>query len=162
MKIKSFFNLGLVIILILITSISSIYSQEQNNDSTVSAKPFKFTRIYSDSSGDSHFSSEEMAFRSIKFSPQLPPVSVTKQNMTSNVVIISAPAGGKADWHFVPRKQFNIMLFGRIEIEVSDGEVRQFSPGSLIMGEDIKGKGHITRVLSNSDVYFAVITLTKN
>jgi quercetin dioxygenase-like cupin family protein len=154
-------NLGFVIILILISSISSTYCQGQSNNSTVTAKPFKFTRIYSDSTGASHFSSEEMVFSLVKFSPQLPPVSVTKPNSTANMVVISAPAGGKADWHCIPHRQFNIMLSGEIEIEVSDGEVRRFGQGSLILGEDTKGKGHITRVLSDNDVYFAVITLTK-
>ncbi len=162
MKINFSYNLSLVIILILISSASTIYGQEQNNDSNVTAKPFKFTRIYSDSSGNTHFNSEEMSFRSIKFSPQLPSVSVTKPNGTNNMVVITAPTGGKADWHCVPREQFNIILSGEVEIEVSDGEVRRFGPGSLILGEDTKGKGHITRVLSNSDVCFAVITLTIN
>jgi len=54
------------------------------------------------------------------------------------------------------------MLSGNIEIEVSDGEVRKFGTGSLILGEDTIGGGHITRVLSISYVYFAVLTLKTN
>jgi quercetin dioxygenase-like cupin family protein len=38
-------------------------------------------------------------------------------------------------------------LSGEIEAEVSDGEVRRFGPGAVILLEDTSGPGHITRVV---------------
>ena len=118
-----------------------------------------YTRIYSDSTEQSHFSTELKLFSLVEFSPLLPPVSVSESIDTSDIVIISAPAQGVADWHPVPRRQINIILTGEVEIEVSDGEKRRFGPGSLILGEDTEGVGHITRVISDVDAYFAVISL---
>lgn len=123
------------------------------------ADAMHYTRIYSDSNGQSHFSTELKLFSLVEFSPLLPPVSVSESITTSDIVILSAPAQGVADWHPVPRRQINIILIGEVEIEVSDGKIRSFGPGSLILGEDTEGIGHITRVISDVDAYFAVISL---
>jgi hypothetical protein len=37
------------------------------------------------------------------------------------------------------------MLKGTTEIEASDGEVRRFAPGEVLMVADTTGKGHRTR-----------------
>lgn len=158
MKIALFRNL----FVILAASISSVYSQVEKDDAMSSTQPFVFTRIYVDSAGTSHFSDEEMAFETKKFNSELPPVSIAKPNATSHMVVITAPSGGKADWHTVPQRQYNVIFSGEVEIEVSDGETRRFGPGSLILGEDTTGKGHITRVVGDSDVYFAVISLASD
>lgn len=107
----------------------------------------------------SHFSDEDMPFTLVNFSPHLPPVSAANPIPATTLVVLSAPAFGTADWHPVPRKQFNLVLRGEVEVEVSDGEVRRFGPGSLILGEDTEGKGHLTRVVGEGDVYFAVVSL---
>jgi hypothetical protein len=44
-----------------------------------------------------------------------------------------------------PRRQFIVHVEGEVEVEVSDGEVRRFSPGSVVLVEDTHGTGHITR-----------------
>jgi hypothetical protein len=36
-------------------------------------------------------------------------------------------------------------LRGTFSVEVSDGEVREFPPGSVVLVEDTTGKGHTTR-----------------
>lgn len=135
-------------------------SQAQEQDTTgEAADPMTYVRIYADAEGNSHFSSEQMSFSLVDFSPDLPPVSAASRMNATNLVVLSAAAGGVADWHPVPRRQVNIMLAGEVEIEVSDGEVRRFGPGSFILGEDTAGTGHITRVVSDVDTYFAVVAL---
>jgi hypothetical protein len=42
---------------------------------------------------------------------------------------------------------------------VSDGEVRQIGPGSIVLVEDRTGKGHISRVTGETDVLSAVVQL---
>jgi|SRR6266545_3857227 len=39
-----------------------------------------------------------------------------------------------------------LQLSGEIEVAVSDGETRVFGAGTVILGEDVSGKGHVTRV----------------
>jgi hypothetical protein len=47
--------------------------------------------------------------------------------------------------HVAPRRQFIVHLAGESEVEVSDGEVRRFGPGSVLLVEDVTGSGHTTR-----------------
>ena len=51
------------------------------------------------------------------------------------------------------------MLEGAIEIEVADGEIRRFSIGDIILLEDVSGKGHDTRVVSEEPALFAIVVL---
>jgi hypothetical protein len=39
------------------------------------------------------------------------------------------------------------VLSGTLEVETTEGEVRRWGQGSLLMADDTKGKGHRTRVL---------------
>lgn len=36
---------------------------------------------------------------------------------------------------------------GQLEVETSDGEARRFSPGDLLLLDDVGGRGHSTRVV---------------
>ena len=49
--------------------------------------------------------------------------------------------------HVAPNRQIVVLLTGRLEVEVSDGEKRQWGPGGMFMADDTSGKGHRTRVL---------------
>ena len=53
------------------------------------------------------------------------------------------------DWHTTPRRQFIIMLEGKVEIVVGDGTERQFGPGDILLAEDTTGRGHISRAVDN-------------
>ncbi len=49
--------------------------------------------------------------------------------------------------HPAPRREVGVILDGKLEVEVSSGDRRQFGPGSLVFLEDTSGTGHIPRVL---------------
>jgi hypothetical protein len=125
----------------------------------VDAAAFRYTRIYADSAGASHFGDEEMPLALVDFAPPLPPVAATSPMAATNLVVITVPAGSVGDWHPVPRRQVNIVLSGEVEIEVSDGERRRFGAGSWVLGEDTWGLGHITRVVSSVATRFVVVSL---
>ena len=59
------------------------------------------------------------------------------------------------DWHPAPRRQWIFILSGTLEVEVQDGEVRQFPSGSILFVEDTTGKGHKTRVVGGAAVLAA-------
>ena len=80
---------------------------------------------------------------------------------SSSYGFISVLPGWKSEWHPTPKRQFIIYLSGTIEAEVSDGEIRQFGPGSITLVEDTSGKGHKSRVVGSDLVICVVIQLEK-
>jgi hypothetical protein len=100
----------------------------------------KYTRIYADANGESHFQDVEME---MEIAPH-------------NTGAISAMFGAKGvmfrtspdyfvDWHNAPRRQFVVNITGSVEITVSDGNKRNFGPGTILLAEDVTGKGHTSR-----------------
>jgi uncharacterized cupin superfamily protein len=47
--------------------------------------------------------------------------------------------------------KFVVNLSGEVEITVSDGETRRFGPGTILLAEDVTGKGHISRGVGNAE-----------
>lgn len=107
----------------------------------------QYVRLYTDADGESHFSDEEMELKSVNFAPPAPPVNTSAFTPAKHFVLLHAPAGWFGDWHPTPYRQFFFFLDGKVEVRVSDGEVRRFGPGSILLVEDTTGKGHTTRVI---------------
>jgi uncharacterized cupin superfamily protein len=42
-----------------------------------------------------------------------------------------------------------IVLSGEGEVVTSDGEARRFQPGALLLCNDLTGKGHVTRAITD-------------
>ena len=106
----------------------------------------QYFRIYTDSNGESHFEDLEIALdvqaRESVYSALIP---------ATGVIFRRSPASQLIDWHPAPRRQFVITLSGQAEIEASDGEVRQIGPGTIMLAEDVSGKGHITRGVGSAE-----------
>lgn len=98
------------------------------------------TRVWADESGQSHF--ETLDFDLKKSGPlglMSEPLPVTSMILREN------PAGYDYGWHTAPREQYIVMLEGQVEITVSDGEVKTFGPGDIVLVSDTTGKGHASR-----------------
>ena len=100
------------------------------------------TRIYADAHGDSHFQDVHYDLHDVgpigHLSAPIPATSVIfRENLPTY----------DYDWHTAPRRQFIILLDGRIEIQTSDGQIRTFGAGEVLLMEDTTGKGHRTRNL---------------
>lgn len=119
----------------------------------------KYSRIYADQNGDSHFEDVEVAMSLTNFAPPAPPVDVSSLMSSTKVGFLSFPAGWYGPPHPAPRRQFLFLLTGEIEAEVSDGEVRHFASGSVVLVEDTWGKGHTSRVVGNEYGLMAVVQL---
>lgn len=126
------------------------------------ATPLKYVKIYSDQSGESHFSDEEASFTLVDYAPPAPQISVSEALKAESVVFISSPPGWQGDWHPAPRRQLMFFLCGELDVEVSDGEIRRFPPGSVVLLEDTLGKGHITKVVSKERLYMVAVPLKDN
>jgi len=137
-----------------------VRSQGQSSDITA-ADPMPITRIYSDSTGNSHFSDSSVRFELVDYAPPAPPISVTDVFGSTGWMVISSPVGWYGDWHPVPRRQYMICLAGSLEVEVSDGETRRFGPGSVLLVEDTLGIGHRSKVIGSERGYMVALPIVE-
>ena len=137
-----------------------VMSAEDNT--TQQPKNLSYTRIYIDDDGNSHFSDEEIPMTLASYAMPEPKVGLSPTYEASSLTIFSAPPGLFADWHTAIRKQFLFHLSGISEITVSDGEVRRFVRGDIVLVEDTTGRGHIARVIGDEDVVIAAVPAIVN
>jgi hypothetical protein len=118
-----------------------------------------YTRLYADSSGESHFEDvqEELTLRD--FAPPAAPLYVSNYIDALQTGLMCAPAGWKGDWHPSSARNLFFVMSGEWEIEASDGEIRRFGPGSVVIVEDTTGKGHASRVISETQSVAGVVQL---
>ena len=143
----------------IVVTVTSVRAQDVSTDIAVS-EPLSVTRIYSDSEGESHFSDLQIRFELKDYAPPAPPISVTDVIKADGFVIISSPVGWFGDWHPAPRRQYMICMSGTLEVEVTDGEVRRFGPGSVLLVEDTTGKPWL--LMLNLDMLINSNTLPPN
>ena len=63
------------------------------------------------------------------------------------VQLVQLPADLDQDFHNAPARQLVVVLSGRVEVETTDGESRQWRAGDIFMPADVSGRGHRTRTL---------------
>jgi len=110
--------------------------------------------MYATPDGESHFADIEVSYEAVNDW-----ISRANAIGASSVTFNTAKAGMNYEWHNAPRRQFVIGLSGTYEVVVSDGEVRQVGPGTVLLAEDLTGKGHIMRVPASNDVHYAAVPL---
>ena len=106
-----------------------------------------YTRIYAGENGESHLQDVELEMSDAGHA------SVTSAMTAAKGVIFRSSQSSDyfVDWHNAPRRQFVVNLSGEVEITVSDGESRRFGPGSILLAEDVTGKGHISKGIGSAE-----------
>lgn len=130
---------------------------QAQNAPAASPEPLEYVRIYADSSGASHFADAEMPLALVDPGQGIPPTPAAAPIPGTGLMMLCPPPGAFVDWHPAPRRQYNLMLSGTVEVEVSDGTRRRFGAGNVLLVEDTTGQGHRTRVLSNERACFAAV-----
>ena len=120
----------------------------------------KYSRIYADPAGESHFEDVEVELAQVNFAPPAPPLNLSSFSPALQYAFCSFPTGWRGDWHPTPQRQIFFILSGEIAVQVGDGEVRHFGAGSAVLREDAAGKGHVSWVMSKTDVLSAVVQLS--
>jgi hypothetical protein len=110
------------------------------------------TRIYADESGQSHAAEQLIELDITAFETAVPAFEVSTPIAVSLARFSVMPPGWVGDWHPAPRRQYSLHLAGELEVEVGDGRVCRFGPGSIVLLEDVSGQGHRTRVVGEQPV----------
>jgi hypothetical protein len=106
----------------------------------------RYFRIYTDSDGESHFEDIDVLLATAPGGSDLSALVPA-----TGVIFRRSPATLDLDWHPAPRRQFVVTLAGEGEVEASDGEVRRIGPGTIMLAEDVTGKGHRTRGVGDAE-----------
>ena len=124
-------------------------------DSAESIPPLTYVHVYADAAGASHFREEHFDFTRGRDHESFIHVLEAKGGAT----LLRLKAGAFEDWHNAPQAWFLIVLQGASEVTTSDGQVRHFGPGSVVLLDDTTGKGHQTRAVGKIDHVAAVIPI---
>ena len=99
--------------------------------------------LYADAEGESHFRDIEIEWveegRGGKLSRRLP---------ATGIIFREVPPVYDLDWHPAPRRQYIINLDAGVELTASDGERRIIAAGEVILVEDVRGKGHLSKAVA--------------
>ena len=98
--------------------------------------------LYVDDTGESHWRDIEVEWVETRnFS------KMSKRLPATGIIFRETSGDYDLDWHPAPRRQYIINLDGGVRITASDGEAREIGAGEVILVEDVKGKGHLSKSL---------------
>ena len=110
----------------------------------------KFPMIYANERGETHFGVQDLPDREVAMGPPPNPTGqMSDFGAVTTMCVFSVPAGTTAPAHNAPQPYIVIVLSGEGEVLTSDGEARRFQPGELLFCNDLTGKGHMTRAITD-------------
>jgi hypothetical protein len=118
-----------------------------------------YPRLYADADGESHFEDSEIGLVSTEYAPPAPPLDLSSFTPATQFGFMRAPAGWSSDWHPSSTRNIFFVLSGEWEVTASDGETRRFAAGSVLLAADTSGKGHASRVVSDTDSLAVMVQL---
>jgi len=110
----------------------------------------KYTRLYATEDGESHFEQVEVELSLVDYAPPAPPLKLSQMHASTQFGFMEAPAGWSSEWHTSAARNLFVVLTGEWEVTASDGESQRFSTGSVLLVDDTSGKGHSSRVTSET------------
>lgn len=135
---------------------------DEAHPATAASRVLSVTHLWADAKGVSHFRDEKLSFEAA--TPENPTAGTTSRSNPDPEALVALPLRGATgatflylkraaveDWHRAPRRMYLIAVQGMSEVTASDGEVRRFGLGSIVLMDDLTGKGHITRAVGNVD-----------
>ena len=135
---------------------------DEVQSTTASTRVLSVTHLWADASGVSHFRDEKLSFEAAT-NPMPNAVAAPRSNSEPDALVALPLRGATGatflylkraaveDWHRAPRRMYLIAVQGMSEVTAGDGEVRRFGLGSIMLMDDLTGKGHITRAVGDSD-----------
>ena len=110
----------------------------------------RFPMIHADENGETHFAVQEIPEREMAVGPPPNPKGrMSDLGAVNTMSIIAFSAGTEAPALSAPQPYIVIVLSGEGEVATSDGEARKFHPGDVLLCNDLTGKGHVTRAITD-------------
>ncbi|WP_432474776.1 cupin domain-containing protein [Amphritea sp. HPY] len=148
--------------LFLVLSIPAVHADSfVDSQDRSKPEPVTYVEIFADTEGETHFRESSISLTTKSYAPPAIPLAVSSPQKARAVAFLSVPPGWIGDWHPAPAEQFIFILSGNTEVEVSDGEIRQFAEGDIVLAADTTGKGHITRTVGTKKAVLAAVPLAK-
>ena len=120
-----------------------------------------YARLYTDESGESHFEDVEVTLAPFEFAPPAAPMNLAPFLPVEQSLLVGVPVGWSGETpHPSPTRQVFCMLRGEYEVTASNGTSRYFPVGSILLLEDVWGKGHSTRITSEGEGLIFAVTLS--
>jgi hypothetical protein len=120
-----------------------------------------YIRLYADDHGESHFEDVEIDLSLTDYAPPAPPLELSAMGLAAQFGFMRAPAEWSSDWHPSSARNLFFVLSGEWEVTASDGESRRFGVGTVLLVEDTTGKGHSSRVVSETESVAAMVQLSE-
>lgn len=126
---------------------------------TEAASRLTYPRVYPSPDGETHFQDVAVPVAPEVYVPGIPLVGVGEPHPVTALTFTRLEAGYTSDWHPARCRQFVSIMAGVMELTVTDGETRQFGPGSVFLVVDAPGtgKGHQTRSVGSEDCLFFTV-----
>jgi quercetin dioxygenase-like cupin family protein len=116
-----------------------------------------YHRISTDSKGGTYFDTVTVEQSLLRGAPPAAPFYVSDDGPASKYRFYTFEPGWVGDWHPAPARQFLALMKGMVEMETTDGEVRRFLPGDLVLLQDTSGRGHLTRNVGDGYATYLVV-----
>ena len=110
-------------------------------------------RLYTGRDQKSHFEEIELKFGGDQ------KILTTEPRQANSAVFRCVPPRTVLERHPAPRRQYVVSLSGAWEIEASNGVVRTFKAGDVMLADDTSGEGHISRVVGSEPHVFMTVPL---
>jgi hypothetical protein len=111
----------------------------------------RYHHLFADDAGESHWKVVEIALEERIFAPPAKGILVSAPESTTNMMFLRLHSGWSEPAHPTPKRQTLVCLAGAVRVTASDGEAREIRTGDVWRMEDLTGKGHHTRVISDDD-----------
>ena len=147
---------------VLLGTASLLARADEAHPTASATRVLSFTHLWADAKGVSHFRDETMSFEAAR--PENPTAGTSARTNPDPEALVALPLRGATgatflylkraaveDWHRAPRRMYLIAVQGMSEVTAGDGEVRRFGLGSIVLMDDLTGKGHVTRAVGNVD-----------
>ena len=105
----------------------------------------QYARIFADQQGETHFEDLPLDAVPVDVLPGREPVFLSKTQPAVGLSFMRLPAGWRSgSGTTAPQRNVFVTLNGELEIRASDGELRRFGTGDVLLAEDTTGAGHET------------------
>lgn len=104
-----------------------------------------YLRIWADAAGETHLEDVRVPRTTVPAETGTVELHVSDALGVDRLQFLEAVAVDQVpDWHCAPRRQLVVWLDGWVRITTSDGDQRTLQAGSVVLAEDVVGRGHIT------------------